>query len=80
MLASSQAQLCFQFSWPPSVGEGQDEPLLLLGRQGTAREVTHPRSPRGTRAGPGEEQGFGALPTWPIQLPLPETWLLLPAQ
>lgn len=46
--------------------------LLMLGCQGTAREVTHPGSPRGTRAGLGEEQGSRALPTWPLQLPLPE--------
>lgn len=63
----------FSSHGPPPWGRDRLGPcLLLLGRQGTAREVTHPRSPRGTQAGPGEQQGFRALPTWPIQLPLPE--------
>lgn len=71
----------FSSHGPPPLGRDRMSPsLLLLGRQGTAREVTHPRSPRGTRAGPGEEQGFGALPTWPIQLPLPEPGFFWPAQ
>lgn len=47
----------------PSVGEGQDG-LLLWGCQGTAGEVTHSQSPRGTGLGTGlggwRNQGPGA--------------------
>lgn len=44
--------------------------LFMLGCQGTAREVTHPGSPRGTRAGLGEEpRGPGHYPHGPSSSP-----------
>lgn len=44
--------------------------LLLWGCQGTAREVTHPRSLRGTRLGGWRNQGYRG--TWPTPHPLPQ--------
>lgn len=62
MLATSQAQPCFQFPLPPLRGRDRMGPCLLLrGCQGTAREVNHLGSCRVTPAGLGEEPGVQSV-------------------